>query len=469
MMRKPQNQTEHLDALAEGQALDDALTTYLKQMGSIPMLRSEQELRLVRRLDSARRRYRRGVLGTWYVLGRLIDTFECIPAGQALERQIDVVPGLGLTADAIRVRLAKSLSRLRRLLTQAGPLFARLWRADGDAALNLRRMLRQRLRKALRLAEGLSPRTELLDAWAAELTKEAESLAELNQPAGRSAVERAERSKRMKELRHRLGKLMITPEELERHLEVVGRRRKIYLQLRRQLAEANLRLVIAIAKRYRGLGLAFADLIQEGNSGLLRAVDKYDHRLGFKFGTYATWWIRQGVTRALSDHSRTVRVPSHLVRMFREIDRAQQELALALGRDPSTAEIAKATNLNPDEVRALLISARAPASLQEMLGYDDEQSLADFLTDERHEDPAETADSHLLKDRLDQALRTLPARDREVIELRFGLKDGRARSLEEVSQLFGITRERIRQIESRGLDRLRDTDRDHSLAAFIQA
>ena len=314
------------------------------------------------------------------------------------------------------------------------------------------------------MAERLSPRTELLDQWAAELEQRQ---AGLEEPLGRSASDRAESAKRLKALRHGLLDLLTGPEELTRRIGLIRRRQSAFRMLRRELAEANLRLVIAVAKRYRGMGLPFADLIQEGNSGLLRAVDKFDHRLGFKFGTYATWWIRQGVTRALSDQSRTVRVPTHLIRLVRDLERIQQELALSLGREPKIEEIAEAAGISVSEARTLRVSGHAPASLNEMIGLDEEQSLVDVLTDDRIADPVDTADSQLLRERIDEALRALPARDRAVIELRFGLRDGRPRSLDEVSQLYGITRERIRQIETRGLERLRDGQRD--LAHFVQS
>jgi RNA polymerase primary sigma factor len=468
MKSSQQTEFEMTPTFAEGApGADDALTIYLKEMGSIPMLRPEQELRLVRRLDSARRRYRRAVLGCWYTIERVIETFTPIAAGgQALERQIDAVASLGLTAEAIQSRLPDHLARLRRLRKEAGPLFAAALRSSGPS--QPRRRLQMRLRQAVRLAEELSPRVELVERWAVDLARQAGAFTDPNPHTGRSAADRAERGKHLKDLRHRMHQLCATPEELTHQLAVIERRRRVFHQLRRQLAEANLRLVIAIAKRYRGLGLSFADLIQEGNGGLLRAVDKFDHRLGFKFGTYATWWVRQGLTRALSDQSRTVRVPSHLVRRVRDIERVHQELALTLGREPSIEEIAETVGLSPTEVRVLQVTGHAPASLQEMVGYDDDQSMADFLTDERTADPDEAVDTQLLKERLEDALRMLPARDREVIELRFGLRDGRARSLEEVSRQFGITRERIRQIESRGLGRLREDSRGRSLVDFIQ-
>jgi RNA polymerase primary sigma factor len=234
------------------------------------------------------------------------------------------------------------------------------------------------------------------------------------------------------------------------------------------LAEGNLRLVVAIAKRYRGRGLAFADLIQEGNRGLMRAVDKFEHRMGFKFGTYATWWIRQGITRALADHARTVRVPCHQVSTLAAMERVRGELVVQHGREPTVEEIAAMLGVTPEETRSLRAVARHPLSLHEPLGGDAERALGDFLNDPSTVDPDQTADQHLLRERIAEVLRSLTPREREVIELRFGLRDGHPRTLDEVAKSYGITRERIRQIEARGLLKLRQPLRSQRLAGFAE-
>src|SRR5262249_44357293 len=241
-----------------------------------------------------------------------------------------------------------------------------------------------------------------------------------------------------------------------------------YQRARRELAEGNLRLVVAIAKRYRGRGLAFADLIQEGNRGLMRAVDKYEHRMGFKFGTYATWWIRQGITRALADNARTVRVPCHQVGTLADMERIRGELALEHGREPTVEEIAASLGVTPEETRSLRAVARHPISLHEPLGGEGERALSDFLDDPGADHPGQTVDQHLLRERIAEVLRSLTPRAREVIELRFGLRDGQPRTLDEVARTYGITRERIRQIEARGLIKLRQPVRSQRLAGFTE-
>jgi RNA polymerase primary sigma factor len=442
---------------AEGVSATDPFGLYLQQMGAKRMLTRPQELELTQRLDRLKRRYRHAALCSAFVLARVADTFERIQAGELpLERTIDDVPSLGLTAVKIRKRMPRHLSKLRKLLAQSQAEFRQLLRARSAAErLRQRRAYSSLLRRAAALAEQLSPRTELLNAWTAELQQQAARMNEL-------AQER-------KELRALLIQLQTTPDELDALLRVLERRRGAYREARGQLAEANLRLVVSIAKRYRGQGLSFADMIQEGNGGLMRAVDKFDYRLGWKFGTYATWWIRQGITRALADHSRTVRVPSHQVSVLRALERARGELTAQRGIEPTLEEIAAAVGITPEDARALEAAGRQPASLDLSFAGDQEDgSLQDFLNDSATPDVARQVDLQLLRQRLDEVLRCLAPRDREVIELRFGLKDGRPRSLDEIAQRFGITRERIRQIETRGLEKLRHPERSARLAGFAE-
>jgi RNA polymerase primary sigma factor len=291
-------------------------------------------------------------------------------------------------------------------------------------------------------------------------------LARQSSKGGRSAADRELRTRQTKELRNLMLEMLTTPEQLDSLLYVQKRRASVYHKARRELAEGNLRLVVSIAKRYRGRGLSFADLIQEGNRGLMRAVDKYEYRLNFKFGTYATWWIRQGITRALADHARTVRVPCHQVGMLAAIERVRGELSVRQGREPTVEEIAAVLGLTPEDTRSLRVVGRHPMSLHDPIGGDGERALEDFLNDPSAANPGQTVDQHLLRERMAEVLRSLAPREREVIELRFGLHDGHPRTLDEVAKVYGITRERIRQIEARGLLKLRQPVRSQRLAEF---
>jgi RNA polymerase primary sigma factor len=462
------------EAVADaGNAPDDALGLYLRQMGAIPLLSRDQELSLARRLENVRQRYRRAALYNWDILVRVVETFERIKAGTlAVDPSIDVVTSLGLTRENILARISHNLRTLRRLIDAAGADFRVLLRATTPAArARWRHSLWRRMRKAAVLAEELSPRTELLELWTGQLRQRVAHMNELARQTtagGRSAADRVRRTKAVKQLRDAMLQMRAAPEDLNRWYQVLDRRWEIYQQARRELAEGNLRLVVSIAKRYRGRGLSFGDLIQEGNRGLMRAVDKYEHRLGFKFGTYATWWIRQGITRALADHSRTVRVPCHQVSMLAAIERVRGELSVRNGREPSVEEIADTLGLTPEDTRSLRLVARHPLSLHEPLGDDGERSLEDFLGDNASSTPSQTVDRLLLRERIIEVLRSLTPREREVIEMRFGLKDGQPKTLDEVARTYGITRERIRQIEARGLLKLRQPVRSQRLAGFAE-
>ncbi len=262
-----------------------------------------------------------------------------------------------------------------------------------------------------------------------------------------------------------IGKVPLLTNEEE--LELAKRMAEGDEEAKRRMAEANLRLVVSIAKRYVGRGMLFLDLIQEGNLGLIKAVEKFDYTKGYKFSTYATWWIRQAITRAIADQARTIRIPVHMVETINKVIRVSRQLLQELGHDPTAEDIAKVMNMQPDKVRDILKIAQEPVSLETPIGEEEDSHLGDFIPDEDASEPAEAASFTLLKEQLMSVLSTLTPREEKVLRLRFGIEDGRTRTLEEVGKEFNVTRERIRQIEAKALRKLRHPSRNKKLRDFL--
>ncbi|RDV83227.1 RNA polymerase sigma factor RpoD [Ammonifex thiophilus] len=312
-------------------------------------------------------------------------------------------------------------------------------------------------------AEGIDVVPEAQDLGEGELKEErlgGEEEAELGIPEG------VEIDDPVRMYLKEIGRIpLLTPEE---EIELAKRMEQGDEEAKRRLIEANLRLVVSIAKRYVGRGMLFLDLIQEGNLGLIKAVEKFDWRKGYKFSTYATWWIRQAITRAIADQARTIRIPVHMVETINKLVRVSRQLVQELGREPTPEEIAEKMGISPEKVREIMKVAQEPVSLETPIGEEEDSHLGDFIEDQEAQAPAEEASYALLREQLNEVLQSLTPREQKVLRLRFGLDDGRARTLEEVGQKFGVTRERIRQIEAKTLRKLRHPSRSKKLKDYLE-
>ncbi|MCA9101255.1 MAG: sigma-70 family RNA polymerase sigma factor [Planctomycetales bacterium] len=452
---------------------DDPVRVYLTQMGEYPLLTREEEISLARQLESARRRFRRAVLSTGYAMRQASELLVEVSEGKRpFDRTIKVSQSDDATKEQILARMPTNLETLRRLLDENAEDFAVVLRQrtsaeQRDAAL-LR--LRQRRRRCVRLIEELSLRTRKIRRLRDELEEFAGQMEDL-QTKLRDHTDESGTAEARANLSHQLRDLMqLTengPSGLRKRCDRIRTHFAAYESAKRQLSAGNLRLVVSIAKRYRNRGLSFLDLIQEGNAGLMRAVDKFEYRRGFKFSTYATWWIRQSISRAIGDHARTIRIPMHMIEVLSRVRQAAHALEQQLGREPTTEELASAANMGVDEVRRVMTIGRQPVSIDRPVGEGDDTSFGDFLIDESAHNPASAAARAMLRERLETLLKTLSYREREIIRLRYGLGDGYSYTLEEVGRIFRVTRERVRQIEAKAVRKLQHPVRSRQLEGFL--
>jgi len=461
------------DTDGDGRHIDDPVRMYLTQMGEIPLLTRDREISLARKIEVTRRRFRRKVLECDYALRQVVETLKRVMSGDLpFDRTIKVSQTENLEKDKILQRMPHNLQTLEPLMEYNVEDFQLLTdeRTEADNRDVLRERLRLRRRKTVTLVEELSIRTQKVQPLMKKLEQISSRMTELEgeiSPLRGNRAAKEERANLEKELQDLMLITLEEPAGLRKRVGIMKQRFAEYEQAKRDLSGGNLRLVVSIAKKYRNRGLSFLDLIQEGNTGLMRAVDKYEHRRGFKFSTYATWWIRQAITRAIADQARTIRIPVHMIETMSKLRNVSKQLLQALGREPTIEETAQAAQITYEECKRVLKISRQPISLDRPVGESEDSYFGDFIEDNSVESPVSAATNEMLKDKIEGVLKTLTYREREIIKLRYGLGDGYTYTLEEVGRIFKVTRERVRQIEAKAVRKLQHPVRSRQLEGFL--
>jgi RNA polymerase primary sigma factor len=452
---------------------NDPIRLYLSQMCEIPLLNRDQEISLAKKIEIARKQWRRAVLGNDFALRHTVEILRKVHAGALpFDRTIKVSLTERLTKDQVSARMPHNLRTLDTLIHENRNEFRGIVSksiSDSDRKVAIRGYQRRR-QKCLTLVEELSlrsrrvvPMMKLLADKSQRIDWLRDRIEQLRSDGGSPL----ELRRMLSEYRHIILQLQETPSSLRKRVQDYQRAYREFEALKRQLSSGNLRLVVSIAKKYRNRGLSFLDLIQEGNTGLMRAVDKYEYRRGFKFSTYATWWIRQAITRAIADQARTIRIPVHMIDVLSKLRNLQKTLTQTLRREPTMSEIAERAEIPVEEVRRVMDIGRSPVSLDRPVGEGEDNAFGEFIEDHSSDSPIRNAGNGLLRDRIESLLKTLTFREREIIRLRYGLTDGYSYTLEEVGRIFKVTRERVRQIEAKAVAKLQSPTRSSRLESFL--
>ena len=454
--------------------IDDPVRMYLTQMGEIPLLTRPEEIALAKKIEVTRRRYRRQLLECEFPLRTAYDILKKVHAGELpFDRTIKVSVTEGLEKTQILGRMPHNLATIEMLRHEFLADAVRLIhpRLKPETRQRIEEKIKGRRRKMVTLVEELSVRTQRLQPAMKRLEQISERMTQIERQLNslkRLKTAKDERANLKRELQDLMVLTLEKSSSLRVRVELIQQRFGDYEQAMRELSGGNLRLVVSIAKKYRNRGLSFLDLIQEGNTGLMRAVDKYEYRRGYKFSTYATWWIRQAITRAIADQARTIRIPVHMIETMSKLRKVSKQLLQEKGREPTIEETAQAANVSLEETRRVLKISRHPISLDRPVGETEDSYFGDFIEDDGTDSPVNSATREMLKDKIDAVLKTLTYREREIIKLRYGLGDGYTYTLEEVGRIFKVTRERVRQIEAKAVRKLQHPVRSRQLKGFLE-
>ncbi|MGC4007155.1 MAG: sigma-70 family RNA polymerase sigma factor [Pirellulales bacterium] len=452
---------------------DDPVRMYLTQMGEIPLLTRKQEIALAKKIEITRAKFRRKLLLCDYVIQYAVKILKRVHKGELpFDRTVQVSVTDHLEKDQILGRMPHNLKTIESLLERNRHNYRAALSKSAKQSTRReawRNLGRGRLR-TVKLVEELGLRTQRIEPMIRTLEQfcsRVDTLRRMIVEHKRNKGPSSERQAWITEYRTIVRACQESPTSLRNRVNSLKTIYSEYQRAKRGLSEGNLRLVVSIAKKYRNRGLSFLDLIQEGNAGLMRAVDKFEYRRGFKFCTYATWWIRQAITRAVADQSRTIRIPVHMVETMSRVRNVSRDLLQKLGREPTIEEVAKASQTPIEETRRVLAMSRYPISLDRPVGNSEDSHFGDLLPDGGAENPAIGAAQEMLRSRISKVLKTLSYREREIIKLRYGLGDGYSYTLEEVGHIFKVTRERIRQIEAKAVRKLQQPTRSTELSGFL--
>ena len=456
-------------------AIDDPIRVYLMQMGRIPLLTREEEVSAAVAIDKARFSYRNTMLATDFMLQGAVDQLQKVRDKKLrLDRTIEVSVTNKVEKVRIMARLEPNLKTLRKLLALNKADFAiSILKSNSikERRSAWKRLVRRR-NKCVKLVEESNLRINRLQPLFTQLEEINTRMQDLSHLLAKVKSPDYQGTRSIEDVRADLHYLMLqtfeSPATLNRRILKTKMLNETQDAAKRTLSAGNLRLVVSIAKKYRNRGMSFLDLIQEGNTGLMRAVDKFEHQRGYKFSTYATWWIRQAITRAIADQSRTIRVPVHMIDTMTKVRNVMRELVQDLGREPTAEEIAQKADLSIEDTRVIMKMARTPLSLDQPVGDHEDSQFSDFLQDHRNDDPLHATHRAALKSRIDEAMDHLNYREREILKLRYGLADGYSYTLEEVGKIFSVTRERVRQIGSKAVRKLQQPYRNRSLSSFLE-